>query len=256
MTASTAGAARRAADHSERRFALAAAIGLLVMAVLAPFAQFGVLGQLIVPADAAVTTRNIATSAGLFAAGIGAFVIIAILDVVVAWAAYGLLRRVDRGLAQFVGWSRAVYAVGFGYALVSLVQAAQLVGSASTADLASAGFQSEVASHAASFNGRWDVALVVFGIHLLGFGALLLRSVDFPRILSILVLLAGTGYLVDAVGRLLVPGYTLTISTFTFIGEALLIVWLFKIAIKGSRTTATAAAATAAPAHPSKAAAS
>ena len=48
--------------------------------------------------------------------------------------------------------------------------------------------------------------------------------------------LAGAGYLADSFGRIFVPGYTLTISTFTFVGEALLIVWLFKVAIKGSRS--------------------
>jgi hypothetical protein len=50
------------------------------------------------------------------------------------------------------------------------------------------------------------------------------------------VILAGTGYLADSFGRILVPGYTFTISTFTFVGEALLIVWLFRLAIKGSRS--------------------
>ena len=54
------------------------------MAVLAPFAQFGVLASLIVPADAAATTANIADSLGLFGAAIAAFLIVAILDVAVA----------------------------------------------------------------------------------------------------------------------------------------------------------------------------
>ena len=47
---------RPAADHSTRRAALVAAIGLLSMAMLAPFAQFGVLASLIVPTDAVATT--------------------------------------------------------------------------------------------------------------------------------------------------------------------------------------------------------
>ena len=54
------------------------------------------------------------------------------------------------------------------------------------------------------------------------------------RILA-LVAVAGVGYLADSFGTILVPDCTLTISVFTFIGEALLIVWLFKLAIKGSR---------------------
>ena len=65
----------------------------------------------------------------------------------------------------------------------------------------------------------------------------MLRSADFPGLLGGLVALAGIGYLADSFGRIVVPGYSLTISTFTFVGEALLIVWLFKLAIKGSRSS-------------------
>ena len=97
------------------------------MALLAPFAQFGVLQTLIVPADAAATTNNIAASAGLFRAAIAAFLLVAILDVVVAWALYVLLRPVNEGLALLVGWLRVVYAAVFAYALVNLFDVAQLV---------------------------------------------------------------------------------------------------------------------------------
>ena len=95
--------------------------------------------------------------------------------------------------------------------------------------------QAQVASSIASFNNGWDLALAIFGLHLVGLGALLFKSVDFPKVLGALVAVAGVGYLADSFGTILVPGYTLTISVFTFIGEALLIVWLFKLAIRGSR---------------------
>jgi hypothetical protein len=47
------------------------------------------------------------------------------------------------------------------------------------------------------------------------------------------VAIAGGGYLVDSFGMILVPDYALTIGAFTFVGEALLIFWLFYRAIKG-----------------------
>ena len=81
------------------------------MAILAPFAQFGVLATLIVPADAAATTANIAASFGLFGSAIAAFLVVAILDVVVAWGMYVLLRPVNERLALVVAWLRVVYAV-------------------------------------------------------------------------------------------------------------------------------------------------
>ena len=123
------------ADQSQRRFALVAAIGLLFMAVLAPFAQFGVLQTLIVPADAAATTANILASAGIFRAAIAAFLIIAILDIVVAWGLYILLRPTNASLALLVAWLRVAYAAVFAYALVNLLDVAQLLQGSDAAGL-------------------------------------------------------------------------------------------------------------------------
>jgi hypothetical protein len=227
---------RPTADHSKRRVALVAAIGLLSMALLAPFAQFGVLANLFVPTDAAATTNNIAASIGPFSAAVAAFMVVAILDVVVAWGMYVVLRPVDQRAALLVAWLRVFYAVVFAYALLSLFNVAQLVNGASAATLQSNQLHTQVASLIAAFRNGWDLGLAIFGLHLVGLGGLLFRSADFPRFLGGLLILAGAGYLADALGRILVPDYTLTISTFTFVGEALLIVWLFKLAIKGSRS--------------------
>ena len=53
--------------------------------------------------------------------------------------------------------------------------------------------------------------------------------------LGALVIVAGGGYLIDSLGEVLVPGYAVSLSIVTFVGEVLLIVWLFWIAIKGFR---------------------
>jgi hypothetical protein len=226
------------ADHSQRKVALAAAFSLLFIALLAPFAQFGVLKTLIVPADAAATTSNIAASLGLFQAAIVAFMIVAILDVVVAWGFYLLLRPVNEGLARLVGSLRVVYAALFAFALLNLVAAAGLVQSATGAALQSGPIQAQVAAAVASFDTGWHLALGIFGLHLVGLGALLFRFAA-PRLLAILVVLAGIGYLADSLGTIFIADYGLTISTFTFVGEALLIVWLFWRAARGSRSFAT-----------------
>jgi len=232
---STTASNLQTADHSKRRFALVAAFGLLFMALLAPFAQFGVLQTLIVPADAATTTTNLLASAGLFRAAIAALLIIAILDIVVAWGLYILLRPTNASLALLVAWLRVAYAAVFAYALVNLLDVAQVLQGTNAAGLSPTLIDAQVGSSIASFNNGWDLALAIFGFHLVGLGVLLFKSVDFPRILGALVALAGVGYLADSFGTILVPGYTLTISVFTFIGEALLIIWLFKLAIVGSR---------------------
>jgi Domain of unknown function (DUF4386) len=224
---------------TQPKVALATAVSLLLMAILAPFAQFGVLKTLIVPADAAATTSNIGASLGLFQAAIVAFLIVAILDVLVAWGFYVLLRPVDEGLARLVGSLRVVYAAVFAIALVNLFDAAGLVQSATGTALQSGALQAQVASSVSSFDTVWHLALGIFGLHLVGLGVLLSRF-SAPRLLAALVVLAGIGYLADAIGTIFVADYSLTISTFTFIGEALLIFWLFWRAVRGSRSPATA----------------
>ena len=226
------------ADHSQRKVALAAAFSLLFMALLAPFAQFGVLKTLIVPADAALTTTNIAGSLGLFQAAIAAFVLVAILDVVVAWGLYVLLRPVNKGLARMVGSLRITYAAVFALALLNLLDAARLVDGATGTALQSGPLQAQVAASVASFDTVWHVGLGIFGLHLVGLGVLLVGFAA-PRMLAVLVVVAGAGYLADSIGTMLIADYGLTVSTFTFVGEALLIFWLFWRAARGSRSSAT-----------------
>ena len=245
MTNYTTSTQRPTADISQRKIALTAAIGLLVMALLAPFAQFGVLQNLVVPTDAAATVKNIIASEGLFRIAIAAFLIVIMLDVVVAWALYVLLRPVNRTLALLTAWLRLVFAAVFGYALVNLLDVAQLVGSAEQTALQGEQLQAQVMSSIASFDNGWvGIALAIFGLHLFGLGYLLFRSADFPRFLGVLVVIAGGGYLADSFTRILVPDFVFTFSAFTFVGEALLIVWLFYRAIKGFNPSAVASEST------------
>ena len=78
-------------------------------------------------------------------------------------------------------------------------------------------------------------------------GVLLFQSPSVPRFLGALVVIAGGGSLFETFGKILVPDYALTVSVFTFVGEALLIVRLFWIAIKGSRPSESAPTPGAAP---------
>jgi hypothetical protein len=231
-------------DISRRKVALIAGIGLLVMAVLAPLAKFGVLQNLIVPVDAAATVENITASEELFRLAIAALLIVTFLDIMVAWALYVLLRPVNAALALLVGWLRLAAPAVFAVALTNLLDVAQLVGGADGAALQPAQLQAQVMASLASFDNGWDMSLAIFGLHLLGLGYLLFRSAHFPRFLGVLVVVAGGGYLADSFGTILIPDYALTIGLFTFVGEPLLIFWLFYRAIKGFNPSAGASMST------------
>jgi hypothetical protein len=226
-------ATRPAADGTQRTVALVAGFGLLVLAVLAPIAHFGVLQNLIVPADAAATVGNITASEGPFRLAIAALLIVTFLDILVAWALYILLRPVNADLALLVGWLRLAAPAVFAVALANLLDVAQLLGGAERSAPQPELLTAQVMASIASFDNGWVMSLAIFGLHLLGLGVLLFRSADFPRFLGVLVAIAGGGYLADSFTRILVPDFAFTFSIFTFVGEALLIVWLFWRAARG-----------------------
>jgi len=88
-------------------------IGLLAMAILAPIAQFGLLANLILDGDAAATAAKIAESEAQFRIAIGCFLLVAVLDVVVAIALYVVFRPVNRFLSRLTAMVRIVYAAMF-----------------------------------------------------------------------------------------------------------------------------------------------
>ena len=134
---------------------------------------------------------------------------------------------------MLVGWLRLAAAAAFLPALANLLDVAQLLGGDEGLSLPAVQVEAQVMSSMASFGNGWDISLAVFGLHLLGVGVLVFRSVQFPRFLGVLIVIAGLGYLADTFVRILAPDIGFTFSLFTFIGEALLILWMLWRAIRG-----------------------
>ena len=61
-------------------------------------------------------------------------------------------------------------------------------------------------------------------------GYLVFKSGFLPRIIGILLIIAGFGYVIDSFALFLLPDLNIDISQFTFIGELLMLLWLL---IKG-----------------------
>ena len=113
------------------------------------------------------------------------------------------------------------------YSAVFLVPISQLVSA-----LSLLGDPGEALRAVGQFHTIWDASYTLFGVHLALTGYLVYRSGFAPKIIGVLLVLAGLGYMVDKIGSVLVSGYDLEISQFSFVGEAVLIFWLL---IKGVR---------------------
>jgi len=218
---------------SLRTAALIAGIGLLIMVIAAPFAELYALPKLVVQGDAAETVKNIIENKALFTAVLFGYLITFISDVVVAWALYVLLKPIDDNLSLLTAWFRLVYTVMAIVALLDLVTVLRLVNTSDALTLFQPDqFNTQVMLFINAFKSNWNFGLLFFGIHLGLLGYLVFRSEYIPRILGVLLVIAGLGYLLTTLKPFLFPSINLDFAEYTFYGELIFMLWLL---IKGPR---------------------
>lgn len=212
---------------------LVAGIGLLLMAVLAGYANFGILKRLEVGGDA---PYNFANSIGSVRVAVVCFLLVAILDVIVALALYRVLAPASKFLSKLAALFRLLYAGVFIVAVTQLIQISIARGGTAYANYVRSGYNTNfirnIESNINAFHMIWDAALILFGLHLLLVGYLAYRVNYMPKLLGLLVAIAGLGYLADSFGARYISGYSVKVASVTFIGEVVLMLWLL---VKGSR---------------------
>ena len=211
--------------RSVRQASIAAGVGLLVMAVLSGFGYLVAVKGVVVPANAARTSTNLAGHEGLFRCGILSLYLVAALDVVVGWALYRVFKPVNNAVSRLAAWLRIAYAVVFVVAISQLVAALRL--------------PAQALEHINTFTTIWDAGLVLFGLNLVVLAYLAYRSGYVPKLLGVLLAIAGFGYIFDTVVRVLVRGSSSDVSAFTGMGEFVFALWLV---IRGRRITVSGSA--------------
>ncbi len=224
-------------EVAPRRAALIAGIGYLVIFVLAIFANFVVVNGLIESGDAAATARNIVDSEGLFRAGLVAFAIVFVVDVV-AWALFILFRTLGRDLSLLAAWFRLVYTVFLGVALIFFFVALQLLrGDGSLDALAPAQLDTHVLLAVDAFEYAWLIGLMCFGVHLIVIviGSLVVASRWTSPVLGYVLMVAGAAYVVDTLARAMLADYADVENVFlaivavpSVVGELWFAVWLLR----------------------------
>ena len=212
------------AAWSPRVASLVSGSALALMAVLAALGNFVAIAPLITAGDAVQTAAAIGQAPAQLIFGIVSLYIVTILDIVVAGAWYALFASVDRTLSAVAAWLRVAFAGAFMVAISQLIIA-----------LTSVNDPDVLLNATRAFTTIWLISLGVFGLHLLLIAYLAYRSGFMARIFGILLAIAGTGYVADAVGVVFVPGFAARFGSLLFVGEVAVIFWLF---IKGRRLSA------------------
>lgn len=174
------------------------------MALAAGFSYGYVHGSLVVPGDISTTYHNIASSIMLFKAEIIGWVVILILDVIVAWSFYIFLKPVNQELALLASWLRLTYAAILGIAILNKVFVLLLLNNTDYLSfLKTDQLQVNIALYLEAFKMIWSIGLIVFGVHLLVVGWIAFQSNSIPKIISILLVLAAIGYIGIHLGKTL-----------------------------------------------------
>lgn len=218
-------------ERSPQRYARIAGFLYLAIILLGMFGELYVRGTLVVSGDATATINAIAASPLLWRAGIAGDLLMHVLDVPVIVVFYYLLRPVSRSLALFA-------------TLANLVQTAVLV--MNKLNLMVPLFLLEKSSYLAAFSPEqrhalsslaikahgygFGIGLIFFGFACLVTGYLIFKSEYLPKILGVLMVMAGLCYLISSFALLLVPSFadaiTPAILIPAFVGELSLTLWL------------------------------
>lgn len=205
----------------------------MLMAALAGFGNLVVLEGLVTPGDAGKTAGDILASEGVFRFGIASLYGVVVLDVVIAWALLRVFSPVSRDISRLAAWFRLAYAGVFMVALSQLAGIPDLLNSDGySAVFPAEQLQAQALQKFDTFNDIWFAGLILFGFHLLVIGYLAYKSGYVPRVLGVLLVIAGFGYAFDSFVTVFSDGSVFAISTVTFLGEFLLGLWLL---IRGSR---------------------
>ncbi|MCB0435388.1 MAG: DUF4386 domain-containing protein, partial [Mangrovimonas sp.] len=147
--------------------------------------------------------------------GILAFLITVVFDVIVAWALYELYKGHVLNLPSTL--FRMMHAAIMGVAIFALPQVHGLDSNAA------------IMQQVNIFNTIWLIGLFFFGIHLM----FLARIIRNPKLIALLLLLAGLMYMVDTCAHFLLPNYSDYASIFlamvaipSILGEMSFAIWL------------------------------
>lgn len=199
--------------------------------------EVGVRQAMVVPGDAAATAQAIAASPGWWRVGLGADLLMHLLDVPVMVLLHLLLRPAGPGLALFTLSANLVQTAVLALNKLSLVLPLLLLQGGNALQGLALPQREALAYLAIQVHGRgFAIGLLFFGMVCLARGHLIVRSAGWPRLLGRLLQLAGLCYLVNSLALLLKPDWAALLFPAVllpaFVAELWLALWLL---FKGPR---------------------
>ncbi len=240
---STAVMMERIADESPRRKARITGAFWLLTILTGIFSAGYVNGKLVVSGDAAATAANILAHKGLLQLGFAVYIIEMACNIVVTALFYDLLKPAGKSVslvAAFLGLAACVIKT---FSRLFFIAPLFILGGAHYLSVFSVEQLQALALLFLKLNGYGaGIALVFFGFYIPLTGYLILRSTFLPRILGVLSVLGGLGWLTFLYpplgSRLFVY-----IALLALFGAGSLIFWLLVFGVNEQRWKEQASAA-------------
>ena len=198
------------------------------------FGVFGLLyapNALVVQGDAVVTANNIKANEFLFRLSIVSTLISQVVNIFLVVFLYKLLKPVNKNYAALmvifilVAVPIAMLSVLNKVAVLLLLSGAGYLAVFTTNQL-----QALVPVFLDLHEYGMSIAGIFWGLWLFPMGYLVFKSNYIPKIIGVLLIIGGMGYLIDFVTFFVFPHFGVVFSEYAFLGEVLMVFWLL---IKG-----------------------
>ena len=222
--------------NSTKKTARIAGVLYVLLALTGVFSLIYVPTALVVFGDATATAENIRSSELLFRFGILSGLVSNIIFVFLVLALYRLLKETSHKQAMLMV-TLVVISVATGFAN-TINQLGALI-ALSGADFLSVFEKPELDAIAYLFIrlNSWGIQIIqiFWGLWLFPFGLLVYRSRFIPKVLGVLLIIAGVGYLLGTITFSVLPQYQSALSTpitLLEMGELPIILWLLIVGAK------------------------
>ncbi len=226
----------RAGEISPQVSARIAGFLYLIIIVLGIFAEVFVRERVLVDGDAAATALNILAREQLYRLGFAAGIIVCLCGLPLTLIFYNFFKLVNRSLAIlevfFALVTISIEAVNLlsHFAPLILLRGDRYLSVFNAGQLQALGYMSLVLQSVG-----YNLSLAVFAFDCIVSGYLIFRSTFLPRILGVLLAIAGLCYLTNSFASFLAPAFADRLFPYilapSFIGELSLCLWLLVMGV-------------------------
>ncbi len=222
-------------DLSQQKAVTLLRIMYPIWAIVGLFSIMYIPATLIVPGDAATTANNIMDNELLFRMGIVGSLITQLIFILVVLVLFKLFKQVNENHASLM----VIFAlVSVPIAMLNTLNRVAALLLLSSADYLNVFGADQLHAQMMFFLNLNEqgvfIASIFWGLWLFPLGYLIFKSGYFPRILGVLMIIAGFGYLLGSFAHFLLPNYEAISSVFEVMtmGETIFMAWVL---LKGAK---------------------